>query len=971
MKIKYFFQLLLLVWIIVSCNNLYAQYDTLRVMYYNILNYPEDGDPDREDEFRIINQYIKPDILLVNELTGAAGAQTLLDESLNVYGITHFQKAVFTNGPDTDNMLFYNSNKFVLYSQSYIPTALRNINEYVLYYKSANLASGEDTAFLFFYSAHLKATEGDSLFRLTEINEYHSRIDNIANAENIFFGGDLNLYTHEEPAYQVLINQGVYPLNDPLPAGDWHNNFSLRQYHTQSTRTVNFGGGATGGLDDRFDFILFSNDVVSGANKVIYVDNSCLAVGNDANHFNVALNNPPANSVVPDSVSTSLYYMSDHLPVICDIRIESPQGSANSNLVITEIMYNPPEAGLDSLEFIEIYNQGNVTDTLSGYYFSGVNFVFPELILDPGAFVVTAVNSSAMLNTFGINCLQWTAGALLNGSELILLHDLYGNVIDSVNYDDDLPWPPEADGNGASIMLCDPTLDNSIGGNWAASANFVTNNQAGNPVYATPGFSECGLPPIADFMAIPTEIIAGGSVQFNDISANNPDTWNWVFPGGNPGMSIDQNPIISYMAPGTYNVELTVSNAYGTNYLLMENYIEVSNEDPVLIITEVLQNPSAVSDTYGEWFEVYNPTTGDIDMLNWEITDNGVDNHLINSSVIVPANGFAVLGRSNNSTLNGDYNCTYQYSGFLLANGDDEIILLNPSGSEVDRIEYDGGTNWPDPTGSSMVFTGTATDDNNDSNLWTISSLREPTFSGTTGDKGSPGTNGEKQNIQQTGFELDIKVYLEGPFNSSAMETQLTALLPLSQPYDLSPWNYNGVETVPAIPGTGLVDWILVELRDASDISSAVTATILDRQSGFLRSDGSIVGLDGNSKLFFSSSVTNNLFVALYHRNHLSVISTFALSKTAGIYSYDFTSGIDQAYLNGQKEITPGIWGMISGDPDASGIIDIVDKTGFWETTSGKSGYLPYDLNLDKEVNHKDKNDYWLPNLGEGANIPD
>ncbi len=50
-----------------------------------------------------------------------------------------------------------------------------------------------------------------------------------------------------------------------------------------------FGGGSTGGLDDRFDFILFTGDVNSGANKVQYVNNSCKAFGNDGNHLNDAL----------------------------------------------------------------------------------------------------------------------------------------------------------------------------------------------------------------------------------------------------------------------------------------------------------------------------------------------------------------------------------------------------------------------------------------------------------------------------------------------------------------------------------------------------------------------------------------------------------------------------------------------------------------------------------------------------------
>ena len=116
----------------------YAQ-DTLEVMYYNILNYPG-STPERVDYFKTINQYVRADIILVNEILSESGADILLQDGLNVYGSNHYNKAIFTDGYDTDNMLFYNSEKLVLYSQDTIETALRLINEYVLYYKTEFVA---------------------------------------------------------------------------------------------------------------------------------------------------------------------------------------------------------------------------------------------------------------------------------------------------------------------------------------------------------------------------------------------------------------------------------------------------------------------------------------------------------------------------------------------------------------------------------------------------------------------------------------------------------------------------------------------------------------------------------------------------------------------------------------------------------------------------------------------------------------
>ena len=147
--------------------------DTLEVMYYNILNYPG-STPGRVDYFKTINQYIKADIILVNELISESGADLLLEDGLNVYGITHFQRANFTDGEDTDNMLFYDSNKLVLHSQDTIETALRCINEYVLYYQTENYSPISDTTFMYFYSAHLKASTGttNQQKRLAEVLKF-------------------------------------------------------------------------------------------------------------------------------------------------------------------------------------------------------------------------------------------------------------------------------------------------------------------------------------------------------------------------------------------------------------------------------------------------------------------------------------------------------------------------------------------------------------------------------------------------------------------------------------------------------------------------------------------------------------------------------------------------------------------------------------------------------------------------------
>jgi len=316
--------------------------DTLTVMYYNVLNFPGNT-PERVSYFRITSAYVQPDVLLVTELINDEGADNLLQNGLNVTGKSNYQKAVFTDGPDSDNMLFYNSDKLALYSQDTIGTELRVINEYVLYAHSEGAVSSTDTTFFYFYMAHLKASDGtdNKLKRRAEVMRFKQHINQISNTENIFFGGDLNFYTNSEPAYDSLLSNGIYPLNDPLPSGSWHDNAAFAPWHTQSTRKTQFGGGASGGIDDRFDFILFSDDVLTGSNKVTYVANSCIALGNDGNHFNESLLDMPFNTAVPDSVLNALYYMSDHLPVICKLSVEVDVAPVSHYLDLSVMLEGP------------------------------------------------------------------------------------------------------------------------------------------------------------------------------------------------------------------------------------------------------------------------------------------------------------------------------------------------------------------------------------------------------------------------------------------------------------------------------------------------------------------------------------------------------------------------------------------------------------------------------------------------------
>ena len=159
-----------------------------------------------------------------------------------------------------------------------------------------------------------------------------------------------------------------------------------------------------------------------------------------------------------------------------------------------------------------------------------------------------------------------------------------------------------------------------------------------------------------------------------------------------------------------------------------------------LVINEIMADPSAVDDSQGEWFEIFNRSDEAIDINGWTISDSGSDTHTIDAaggSLEVPSEGFVVLGNNAILATNGGVAVDYGYSAadFTLDSAD-EIILTDADSTEYDRVAYDGGVTFPDPAGASLNLTpGLArAADNDEGTSWCTA--EEPYGDG---DLGTPG----------------------------------------------------------------------------------------------------------------------------------------------------------------------------------------------------------------------------------------
>jgi len=144
-------------------------------------------------------------------------------------------------------------------------------------------------------------------------------------------------------------------------------------------------------------------------------------------------------------------------------------------LVISKINYNPlitSTYASDSLEFIEITNNSNLSVNLTGIYFSelGISYQFPaNSNISANGKIMLASNSGTFKHFYGYSPFGQFTRNLSNKSQKLTLADAFGNIIDSVEYSDSSPWPTEADGNGSFLELTDLNSDNSLASSWKAS----------------------------------------------------------------------------------------------------------------------------------------------------------------------------------------------------------------------------------------------------------------------------------------------------------------------------------------------------------------------------------------------------------------------------------------------------------------------------------------------------------------------
>jgi endonuclease/exonuclease/phosphatase family metal-dependent hydrolase len=292
----------------------------IRIVTYNLLNYSGG----RASEYKTVLNEVQPDVIIVQEML--AGYQTsFLNNVLNAPdGPGGYAMATFTPGGGLENALYYRAGT-ITYAGSADHIDLATSPRPTDRWRLGLVGYSSDESKFYVYSMHLKASQGYESQRFAAAQIIRANANAFPEGTHFMYGGDFNLYTSTEPAYQEFIGsqadndgRGFDPINQPAA---WHDHPASAPIHTQSTNRDNPdppSGASTGGLDDRFDFLLVSAAMLD-SDGLSTVADTYKAYGNDGNHLNDDINDNP---MIPEGwvIADALHGASDHLPVLMDVQ---------------------------------------------------------------------------------------------------------------------------------------------------------------------------------------------------------------------------------------------------------------------------------------------------------------------------------------------------------------------------------------------------------------------------------------------------------------------------------------------------------------------------------------------------------------------------------------------------------------------------------------------------------------------------
>ncbi len=654
---------------------------------------------------------------------------------------------------------------------------------------------------------------------------------------------------------------------------------------------------------------------------------------------------------------------------------------ANPNLVINEIMYHPDSlctlAAMDSteLDYIELKNTGTEAVNLGNCSFTdGLEYTFPyPTTVQPGDFLILTENATEFQNVYGFAADGQYKGGLSNDGERLELADAFGNIIDSLTFNDANPWDEAPDGRGPSLELLNPDWDNNEVLSWFRSDN------------------SCGTP-----RAENSRICSGiaDAIIINEINYNSDngsfDPGDWVELHNAGAATVDISGWSFYDNTNEFVFPAGTSIGAGEFLVLAENGAVFASLFPHLNNNQYLGDFTFGLSNKGERISLFdeNKCLSDYlvynDRLPWDTIPDGNGPTL---SLVTPnsdnTNPAAWESSSNINSAHGtpgrpNLPCPIQQiiSVDTICVGENALLTVDLLNGETTYTWFLSGASTP--TANTEAVT-TSWANLGIYNIQLVTNYYECT------------KIYNKQIVVESCtdcIDVDLHVWLEGAYNFSTgqMETKLhqygllpgqtptnafATATPAGQPYNTAPWNYAGTEGANWTDANYIgdeTDWVLVAFRTGIAGHSEIA-----RAAAILRKDGRIDFLNG-CPLTADLGLTN-VYVVIEHRNQMGIMSPARVNIINNAITYDFriADSYKDATSYGQKQLPTGAWSMFAGDGDQSDLpsydIMATDKA-IWLSENGIfSQYVIPDYNLDGDVNGGDKA-LWDDNNGVSSRVP-
>jgi len=318
------------------------------------------------------------------------------------------------------------------------------------------------------------------------ITSYFRRSFNVANAAAVT---DVTLRLKRDDGAVVYVN-GVEVVRSNMPSGP--------------ITTSTLASSVVAGADEStfYEFTVPASVLVTGTNviavEVHQVSASSSDVSFDLSLASIAQSNPGLSLTASADFAARARTAAGVWSPINRASFVTAVPATAGNLVVTELMYNPPPVTTGELvvnkedyEFIELRNIGTQPISLAGVRITdGVVYDFTTgtvQVLNPGQVVVVAKNVAAFRSRYGNDALvtgQFGSGNLSNGGEAITIVAADNAVIQTFTYDDAVPWPTSPDGLGPSLTIKYTNGNYNAGTNWRPS--YLTRG--------TPGYIENSIP---------------------------------------------------------------------------------------------------------------------------------------------------------------------------------------------------------------------------------------------------------------------------------------------------------------------------------------------------------------------------------------------------------------------------------------------------------------------------------------------